>query len=763
MPIASSNAQLDVQESRGSSSMDGTEKDRKSFGSGPMGEEESESLYVEKNAGQVDDANEQIPKIPVPRQKYIPVSKVTLVQSLADAFNDDAKASEFLTICSFLDCILHAEHKTTLEQMRLDYKIMRSALKKEASDLSRKSKRRKKDGWMKKLADVLPLRKNRRDRKVASKVSGIAQEVSASSGSDQPDKRSSDGVLRRGESNGAAVLATENGMPSSKRITTESLSSDFAQDFGDKIIRNSIAAAGRFQRNFLKLLKNAQFQGLSARDLQLTSALNTDYLLTLPIEVDWKRVSSENAIIFRRGYAAERQEGLLFGAKLDYIQSLLLLKVFNWFSRPLLRSGTWINQKWNQLGEHVDSKSWTDGIREWLKEPLKPDVEDDLSSSIVEAFTEQENDGDLPFWIAAQQAVPRYEAFLSSAGSRGMLIRKILVWMRLLPPQSAGLSIMFDSDHSASEPHLRRNYLTRISMRDIWLPASKMVCGGNVWKRMRSAFYVFFSRSTLQEPAFRELVLLYNIPKNSNGDTQREEVPNLHLKIYGKIPIPDLKVIFPNKKLSFRILDTVRLDIATIIGLLAFLVNYRFDDFLSSPSAFLLDIIATSALIVYITRVGLGYKQTFDRYQLLVNKTLYEKTLASDFGAVHFLVDASEQQQFKEVILAYALLMQAQNGQVESPKMLAEECERFLYNQFKEQTEMPVDDALQILARLGLVVGGEAGSSAGTDDLKGLSTIQVLSHVQSVEMLQAKWRKLLYDQSMWIPFQREIHPIRSIN
>lgn len=31
--------------------------------------------------------------------------------------------------------------------------------------------------------------------------------------------------------------------------------------------------------------------------------------------------------------------------------------------------------------------------------------------------------------------------------------------------------------------------------------------------------------------------------------------------------------------------------------------------------------------------------------QLLVNKTLYEKTLASGFGSVHFLLDASEQQQ----------------------------------------------------------------------------------------------------------------------
>lgn len=36
-------------------------------------------------------------------------------------------------------------------------------------------------------------------------------------------------------------------------------------------------------------------------------------------------------------------------------------------------------------------------------------------------------------------------------------------------------------------------------------------------------------------------------------------------------------------------------------------------------------------------------------FQLLVNRTLYEKTLASGFGSVHFLLDASEQQQVSEI------------------------------------------------------------------------------------------------------------------
>ncbi|MCO5603723.1 hypothetical protein L7F22_057874 [Adiantum nelumboides] len=512
----------------------------------------------------------------------------------------------------------------------------------------------------------------------------------------------------------------------------------------------------------------------------------------------------------RRGYAAERQEGLLFGAKVDYIQSLLLQKVFNWFAKPLFRSGTWINQL-KRSKESDGSKNWAEEFTEWLKEPLKPEIEDDISGIIADSLTDKEKEDYLPFWIAAQKAVPRYETFLSSVGSRGMLLRKILVWMRILPPPSPKLSVnsgigstsfassprdrssrrtiinfhkeivrspvhMFDfeddlvgnlaapnsdldarmadigSNEELADDHGGNN-LARISMRDIWLPASKMVCGNNIWRRLQSAFLVFLSRSTLQEPAYKELVLLYNLPSAAD-DEKEDNIPNLQLKIYGKIPIPDLKVIFPNKKLSFRILDTVRLDVATMIGLLAFLINYRFDDFLSSPSAFVLDVIASSALIVYISRVALGYKQTYDRYQLLVNKTLYEKTLASGFGAAQFLVDASEQQQFKECVLAFALLMNEKNAQGETRESLAIKCENFLLSHFKEQVEMPVDEALANLSRLGLI---EEKPSSCLDSTDNCYVLHARPYIQSLSVLRERWTDLLSDESLPITFLRSLY------
>lgn len=73
---------------------------------------------------------------------------------------------------------------------------------------------------------------------------------------------------------------------------------DFACDLTSEISCRT-AVSSRFQHAFLQLLSNAGFEELSARDLRLTSALNTDYLLTLPISVDWKRASQSSAILFR--------------------------------------------------------------------------------------------------------------------------------------------------------------------------------------------------------------------------------------------------------------------------------------------------------------------------------------------------------------------------------------------------------------------------------------------------------------------------------
>lgn len=129
-------------------------------------------------------------------------------------------------------------------------------------------------------------------------------------------------------------------------------------------------------------------------------------------------------------------------------------------------------------------------------------------------------------------------------------------------------------------------------MQDVFRPSLENVSGGSLWDRVKASAGVMFAQTTLLEPAYREMVILYTPkpsdskptlwqrwvrrPKNAvqrrfkrqvveggseEGQEEGEETGGdgkLQLNMYKDIPIPELKVVFPDKKLSYRLLDTVR-------------------------------------------------------------------------------------------------------------------------------------------------------------------------------------------------------------
>ncbi|KAF2602249.1 hypothetical protein F2Q70_00024285 [Brassica cretica] len=673
-----------------------------------------------------EEEEERISSVHVPREKYINVSKSDLVNAVVTTLLDsqDGDADIFLLLATCLDSILHAEHKKVLEQMRTDFVATQSLEK-------------------------------------------------VNIGVDSDDESST--TSGRETDSDDETNKTE---PGSVVNGYEGLSFPLADGFdiwnflistGKQAKRRSaesVSAATRFQRSFIQLLDSAGFEELSARDLALTSALNTDYLLTLPVYVDWNKASESNAIVFRRGYATEKQKGLLLVEKLDYIQSVVLRGIFSTISKPLRKVGKLINKALSEASQTQEIQDLSEKMKVWLKElSLFKESYLDLAQT-SDKFLEGESlsDSVLPMRLAAKRAVSRYEGLLTPVGPRERLFRKLLTWIGFISP---GYETPFQlaNDSNASEPYLRPISLSRMTLGDIWKPASKKACGNDMWKRIKTSISILLSPSTLQEPAFEELILLYTTDAGEKGDKNEDETrSSLQLEIFERIPIPDLPVIFPHRKLYFRIIDTVRLDIASILGLTAYFVNYKFENISSSPSAFFLDVIAVTALVIYATRVVLGYKQTWDRYQLLVNKTLYEKTLASGFGSVHFLLDASEQQQatppyssiylymknlllmvfnslsaqYKESILTYAIILQAGKNQVLHNAMsyqgVQDRCERFLFDNFKIKVEMRVEKAISTLVRLGLV----------TETLiDGKTNLQAVPCPQAYVSLKEIWNGLL--------------------
>ncbi|XP_042489701.1 uncharacterized protein LOC122069696 [Macadamia integrifolia] len=491
---------------------------------------------------------EGIPGVRVPRQKYVSVSKSELLNAILSIFGSEVDIDEFLRLSSYLDSLLHAEHKGILEEMRIDYSLM------QCKGISLDCLANSDDG---------------------------GEEIMTNG--NHPDSAWDNNAYEGGgsmRSRGGDSVEPEKPMPFNYSLDLGSLFNSSLRDVkNNSATKSRVSVATRFQHAFMKLLRDAQFEELSVRDLLLTSALNTDYLLTLPVYVDWKKASASNAIIFRRGYATERQKGLLIAEKLDYLQSKLLQKIFFILSKPLGKVGWWINEALKNASQTGQAQVWAEKVKHWFKEPIFYPESYSYDESVLDnqLGVGKLSENDLPIWLAAQRAVSRYEGILSSIGPRRRLFRKLLMWIGLIPSKPE-TSVNIDGDSATSETYLRPIFLSRRSLSDIWRPATSESTGSNPWKILKSAISILFSESVLQEPAFQELILLYNDETDQNRTEDKVEFPSLQLKIYERIPIPDLPVVFPHKKLSFRILDSVRLDIATILGLLAYFVNYKFED-----------------------------------------------------------------------------------------------------------------------------------------------------------------------------------------
>ena len=168
------------------------------------------------------------------------------------------------------------------------------------------------------------------------------------------------------------------------------------------------------------------------------------------------------------------------------------------------------------------------------------------------------------------------------------------------------------------------------------------------------------------------------------------------IKAFREIPMADLEVVFPEKRISMKPLDLLKLSITGFIGLGVVLAKVLAASALNPYLA----LAALSTMGGYATKVLLGLKNSRDRYRHLVTYSLYNKNLNNDLGVVFYLIDALEEQEVKEALLGYHFL------HTEGPmtkQQLDRRCEEFLCEQFDSQVDFEIEDSLHKLVTEGLV------------------------------------------------------------
>lgn len=187
------------------------------------------------------------------------------------------------------------------------------------------------------------------------------------------------------------------------------------------------------------------------------------------------------------------------------------------------------------------------------------------------------------------------------------------------------------------------------------------------------------------------------------------------LKIFKRVPKNDLETIFPNAEPKMSLKDKLLLWIPAIGGGVPILSTKVVPALLKIGDAYkaghlnhlqglkttlIQSGVALGVLGLYLFRQYKGYVNKKNNFKKMLTDSLYFKNLGNNGGVFHSLIDASEEEEMKETMLAYSFLLQ--NNKPTSEEELDEQIETWFQKEFNCELDFDVQDALSKLEHIGL-------------------------------------------------------------
>jgi hypothetical protein len=221
-----------------------------------------------------------------------------------------------------------------------------------------------------------------------------------------------------------------------------------------------------------------------------------------------------------------------------------------------------------------------------------------------------------------------------------------------------------------------------------------------------------FPRRTrkLEVESYERLVLAIRFTPNfvAYSEERRNALDSDHIyiKYFRNVPLNDLEMVFPNTKYHMSFVDKLKVAVPTL-GAAALAagrilpVIFAVFGGIAGASIGSLELAALGgalgALIGIAFRAFVHYKNARISYMQALTEGLYFKILDSNAGVFHRLLDAAEEEEVKEALLAYHFLRATPLNETE----LDDSVEAW----FKKRNipfDFEVDDGLAKLSRLGL-------------------------------------------------------------
>ena len=191
------------------------------------------------------------------------------------------------------------------------------------------------------------------------------------------------------------------------------------------------------------------------------------------------------------------------------------------------------------------------------------------------------------------------------------------------------------------------------------------------------------------------------------------------LKLFQNVPKADLEMLFPNTEVRMKLMDKILIGVPAAAGSVALLVT-KLSGTLILVGAFIAFWLGLRAEPVTIDQaalvtlaVGLGtlagylfrqfnkFKNRKIQFMKTLTENLYFRNLDNNAGVFHRLIDAAEEEECKEALLAYRALLLA--GSALTEQELDAAVEGWFRDRWQCDLDFEADDALAKLVRLELV------------------------------------------------------------
>ncbi|CAL9153368.1 unnamed protein product [Musa hybrid cultivar] len=196
-----------------------------------------------------------------------------------------------------------------------------------------------------------------------------------------------------------------------------------------------------------------------------------------------------------------------------------------------------------------------------------------------------------------------------------------------------------------------------------------------------------FGKIRIQEPTFDRKIVVYR-----RAGTKNMVDRGIFVKHFKNIPMADMELVLPEKKNpSLTPMDWVKFLISVIIGLVTLVSS------LEMPKADIWVAIAIlSGVVGYCAKFWFYFmfQQNMETYRNLITQSMYDRQLDSGRGTLLHLCDNVIQQEVKEVIVSYFILMEQGKATMED---LDIRCEELIQEEFGMKCNFEVLDAVQKL------------------------------------------------------------------